>query len=171
MPPRQAPRHALHCDSRPRRPRWRNAQVPHFPRCHALLSFLTSSLASPIDVYKPQTARQHVHGMLLNNVCDLLPQRGGHRHSEEVIASIIYCWSSGMHVYLSSSSISGGFLVNILQLLEWQVAALWPVVDTTTTASVDLVAVWSRLLVRQAHTSPKDCTCQLVTWFLTSATC
>ena len=29
MPPRQAPRHALHCDSRPRRPRWRNAQVPH----------------------------------------------------------------------------------------------------------------------------------------------
>ena len=25
----QAPRHALHCDSRPRRPRWRNAQVPH----------------------------------------------------------------------------------------------------------------------------------------------
>ena len=29
MPPRQAPRHALHCDSRPRRPQWRNAQVPH----------------------------------------------------------------------------------------------------------------------------------------------
>ena len=29
MPPRQAPRHAWHCDSRPRRPRWRNAQVPH----------------------------------------------------------------------------------------------------------------------------------------------
>ena len=29
MPPRQAPRHASHCDSRPRRPRWRNAQVPH----------------------------------------------------------------------------------------------------------------------------------------------
>ena len=32
MPPRQAPRHALHCDSRPRRPRWRNAQVPHWPQ-------------------------------------------------------------------------------------------------------------------------------------------
>ena len=26
----QAPRHALHCDSRPWRARWRNAQVPHF---------------------------------------------------------------------------------------------------------------------------------------------
>ena len=43
MPPRQAPRHALHCDSRPRRPRWRNAQVPHCKFSNGIVNFWNGS--------------------------------------------------------------------------------------------------------------------------------